>query len=72
MSTFHDHKFIFKMDWVSFRKELGLLERLSGEPVTALINDRIHHHVEHKCKGNFENPYLEPLKQVLFEWQQSF
>ena len=46
------------------RRELGLLERISGESVTSLVNQRIKHHVEHTCRGNFESPFLESLEQV--------
>ena len=56
------------------RRELGLLERISGESVTSLVNQRIKHHVEHTCRGNFESPFLESLEQVNFnknipQWQ---
>ncbi len=49
------------------RRELGLLERLSGEAVTSLVNQRIKHHVELTCRGNFESPYLEQLEEVSAE-----
>ncbi len=41
-----------------------MLERISGEAVTSLVNQRIKHHVEHTCRGNFEAPFLESLEKV--------
>ena len=45
-------------------RDMGLLERLSGEAVTSLIHHRIKQHVDHKCKGNFEVQYIDSLEQV--------
>ena len=56
------HSYVFY--WICFRKELGLLAWLSGEPATLLIHQRIKQHVEHSCQSNFEVPYLFTLEEV--------
>ena len=47
-----------------FSHELGLLERLSVEAVTDIIHQRIKHHVQNTCGGNFETSYLGTLENV--------
>ncbi|XP_072014527.1 anaphase-promoting complex subunit 2-like [Amphiura filiformis] len=45
--------------------DLDLLERICGEPVTTIIHDRIKHHVDQTCKGEFETSFLEPHEKWL-------
>lgn len=49
---------------MSFSRELGVLERLSGEAVSSIIHQKIQLHVDHTCKGNFEQAYIQTLEQV--------
>nr|XP_006818421.1 PREDICTED: anaphase-promoting complex subunit 2-like [Saccoglossus kowalevskii] len=43
--------------------ELGLLERVSSEAVTSIIQSKIEHHIKHTCKGEFESSFIEPLEK---------
>ncbi|XP_078603825.1 anaphase-promoting complex subunit 2-like isoform X2 [Branchiostoma floridae x Branchiostoma japonicum] len=44
---------------------LGLLERVCGEAVTAIIHDRIQQHIQNTCQGEFESQFLHPLEKWL-------
>ncbi|CAH1272684.1 ANAPC2 [Branchiostoma lanceolatum] len=44
---------------------LGLLERVCGEAVTAIIHDRIQQHIQNTCQGEFESQFLLPLEKWL-------
>ncbi|XP_038045964.1 anaphase-promoting complex subunit 2-like isoform X2 [Patiria miniata] len=44
---------------------LGLLERVCAEPVTSLIHAKIKHHVDNKCRGEFETSYIVTLERWL-------
>ncbi|XP_033643493.1 anaphase-promoting complex subunit 2-like isoform X2 [Asterias rubens] len=47
------------------RHYLGLLERVCAEVVTSLIHAKIKHHVDNKCKGEFETSFIATLEQWL-------
>lgn len=51
-----------------FRDDIGILERVSGMAVTSIVHDRIKHHIENTCKGNFETSYLKNLEEVNNIW----
>ncbi|XP_033732322.1 anaphase-promoting complex subunit 2-like [Pecten maximus] len=53
------HKLNAKLD------DIGILERVSGSAVTAIVHERIKQHVESTCKGNFETSYLDNLQNWL-------
>lgn len=36
--------------------------------VTSIVHDRIKHHIENTCKGNFETSYLKNLEEVNNIW----
>lgn len=36
--------------------------------VTSIVHDRIKHHIENTCKGNFETSYLKNLEEVNSIW----
>ncbi|XP_022094921.1 anaphase-promoting complex subunit 2-like [Acanthaster planci] len=44
---------------------LGLLERVCAEAITSLIHAKIKHHVENKCRGEFETSYIVKLERWL-------
>jgi anaphase-promoting complex subunit 2 len=45
--------------------ELGVLERIAGEPAMMLVHERIEQHIESKCCGNFDSRYLALLEEWL-------
>eukprot|EP00057_Strongylocentrotus_purpuratus_P008203 XP_011662677.1 PREDICTED: anaphase-promoting complex subunit 2 isoform X1 [Strongylocentrotus purpuratus] len=44
---------------------LGLLERVCGEPVTSIIHQKIKHHVDQQCAGEFEKSFISSLESWL-------
>ncbi|XP_041481445.1 anaphase-promoting complex subunit 2-like isoform X2 [Lytechinus variegatus] len=44
---------------------LGLLERVCGEPVTSIIHQKIKHHVDQQCAGEFETSFISLLESWL-------
>ena len=44
---------------------LGVLERVTAEPVATLVNKRIMRHVDVTCKGCFDVRFLDALRQWL-------
>ncbi|XP_072176276.1 anaphase-promoting complex subunit 2-like [Diadema setosum] len=44
---------------------LGLLERVCGEAVTSIIHQKIKHHVDQLCAGEFETSFSAPLEKWL-------
>ena len=44
---------------------LGVLERVTAEPVALLVNQRIRRHVDVTCKGCFDTSFLDTLREWL-------
>ncbi|XP_077865898.1 anaphase-promoting complex subunit 2-like, partial [Saccoglossus kowalevskii] len=48
--------------------ELGLLERVSSEAVTSIIQSKIEHYIIHTCKEEFESSFIGPLEKCILSW----
>lgn len=44
--------------------DMNLLDRLAGNTLTNLIQDRINYHVQDTCKGVFDVSHLDALTSV--------
>lgn len=45
---------------------MGLLEKVAGQVITNLIQDRISLHIKNTTKGSFDISYIKPLEEVLY------
>jgi len=55
--------------------EMDILERISSQVVTEIVDDRIHSHVQDQCKGSFDESYVDSLirwlDSVVMGWVRS-